>query len=315
MTCHEFEQNMLTHPLQTTISYYAMCLAASPKSLAYLTRNCLTADTQLQVGFADRSLGKRLPNKLTKAGRAIRSQLETLGVYRSNGREHFRGFITVPLASSDGQVTGIYGHRVDARSSGPVEQSIGSGIFNATALRQGEELIVTDKVLDAWTFYAAGHTNVICAVDTQLRIADCSQLRRVLLAATCIDCEAFTNCEIHRIQFPLGHTAHSYAIEHRHELDPLAKFIRSAAWQSGHSARGQTVSQSAETSAADPVLPPLAVEPRPEPVTVTADTVTPAPRQASPVPALVDEFDVESTDCGDHDHHREPSLADSWPGA
>ncbi len=127
----DFIQNMLAHPLRTTVAYYATCLVACAKAVAYLARNCLASDATLQVGFADRTLGTHLPSNTLKAGKEIRSKLESVGVYRPNGREHFRGFVTVPLASIDGGVTGIYGRRIDRNGDGLAELTIGEGIFNS----------------------------------------------------------------------------------------------------------------------------------------------------------------------------------------
>ena len=100
---NDFIQNMLAHPLKTTIEYYATCLAACAKAGAYLARNCLASDAALQVGFADRTLGTHLPSNIIKAGKEIRSKLESVGIYRPNGREHFRGFVTVPLTNIVGK--------------------------------------------------------------------------------------------------------------------------------------------------------------------------------------------------------------------
>ncbi len=62
-------QSMLTEPLFTTVMYYATCLVASVKALAYLTQNCLLADADLRVGFSDRTLGTQLPSHHRKPGR------------------------------------------------------------------------------------------------------------------------------------------------------------------------------------------------------------------------------------------------------
>ena len=110
---NDFIQRMLIHPLKTTLDYYATCLAACAKAVAYLARNCLASDAALQVGLAGRTMGTHLPSNTFKAGKEIRSKLESVGNYRPNGREHFRGFVTVPLSSIDGTVTGSYGRRID----------------------------------------------------------------------------------------------------------------------------------------------------------------------------------------------------------
>ncbi len=228
---NEFLQDLLAHPLKATVAYYATCLVACAKAVAYLARNCLSCDAALQVDFADRTLGTHLPGNTLKVGKEIRSKLESVGVYRPNGREHFRGFVTVPLTNIDGAVTGIYGRRIDRNGDGLAELTIGVGIFNSQALRSYEEVIVTDNMLDAWTFYSAGHTNVVCGAKDA---ADFKLVRRVLLTSDTIDCEAFGGCEIFRVKFPVGQSAHAYLLAQRdQQADPLGAVIRAAGWESG----------------------------------------------------------------------------------
>ena len=227
---NDFLQNMLAHPLKATVAYYATCLVACAKAVAYLARNCLAFDAALQVGFADRTLGTHFPSNMNKAGKEIRSKLESVGIYRPNGREHFRGFVTVPLTNIDGAVTGIYGRRIDRNGDGPAELTIGGGIFNSQALRTFDEIIVTDNVLDAWTFYSAEHTNVVCGA---MDVSDFKHVKRVLLTSDTIDCEAFGGCEIYRVKFPVGQSAHAYLLAQRdNQADPLGTVIRAAGWES-----------------------------------------------------------------------------------
>ena len=65
--------------------------------------------------------------------------------------------VTVPLHSTTGQLSGIYTRRIDMSNGGPIEQHIGQGIFNAQALQQFDECIVTATVLDAWTLTSPAH--------------------------------------------------------------------------------------------------------------------------------------------------------------
>ena len=220
-----FFRQLQDQPLAAVADYYARRLAASPKAIAYLHRNALHCEL-MAIGFSDRTLGKHIPSKILKLGRNIRIQLEQLGIYRPSGHEHFRGMLTLPLHSTSGQITGLYGRRIDRHVSGPAEQTIGWGIFNADAMNQFEELIITDSVLDAWTLYAAGHSNTIFAIDYQLQIAELSKVKRVLLCGESIDCEPFSDCQVHRIALPDGTTLNGYAIERQDEVDPLAKLIR-----------------------------------------------------------------------------------------
>ena len=67
---------------------------------AYLASRGLDSDELIdhfQIGFADRTLGLRLPDKNRKEGEALRSRLTQLGLWRDSGHEHFNGCIVVPL--------------------------------------------------------------------------------------------------------------------------------------------------------------------------------------------------------------------------
>ena len=48
-------------------------------------------------GYANRTLGYHLPNKQRQAGAEIRGQLESVGIYRKTGHEHFAGSLVIPV--------------------------------------------------------------------------------------------------------------------------------------------------------------------------------------------------------------------------
>ncbi len=75
--------------------------------------------TEQQIGFSDRTLGKLLPSKRLKAGREIRERLQAHNLYKANGRETLRGYVTVPILDDGGSVIGIRGHKMDKHASGP----------------------------------------------------------------------------------------------------------------------------------------------------------------------------------------------------
>jgi len=78
--------------MDQAIRYYQERLKQTPEALAYLARRGLD-DAELierhRLGFADRTLGLRLPEKTRKAGHEIRSRLQKLGLLRESGHEHF----------------------------------------------------------------------------------------------------------------------------------------------------------------------------------------------------------------------------------
>ena len=86
--------------LDQTVAYYHDTLQAAPEALAYLkTRgiDCPELIAQFKLGYANRTLGLRLPTKHRQDGTAIRARLEKIGVYRNTGHEHFNGSLIVPI--------------------------------------------------------------------------------------------------------------------------------------------------------------------------------------------------------------------------
>lgn len=53
-----------------------------------------------RLGYANRTLGLRLPNNQRLAGEKIRGQLERIGILRASGHEHFTGSLVIPVWTS-----------------------------------------------------------------------------------------------------------------------------------------------------------------------------------------------------------------------
>ena len=277
MNTSSFTQRLVDQPLAATVDYYARHL--NDHAHAFLKRNGLSADESLRVGFADRTLGKQIPSKQLKAGREIRTKLIQQGILKPNGHETLRGFVTVPLTDIEGTTTGLYGLRVDNKGKDQAQLTIGSGWFNAAALTSFEEIIVCANVLDAWTFHAAGHTNVVAVEGTPLEKTFFHRAKRILLAAPCIDLELFEQTELMQIHFPEGMTVNEYALLNRSLDDALGKRIRAATTVSSPS-----VHEPADIRTTEPAKP---VENHEKP---------PAQPTASPVPAPIDDLEVEQNE-------------------
>ena len=71
--------------LAQVVGFYQQTLKDTPDALDYLRRRGISnaqAIDHFRIGYADRSLGKLLPSKDSKAGREIRSRLESIGLFR-----------------------------------------------------------------------------------------------------------------------------------------------------------------------------------------------------------------------------------------
>jgi DNA primase catalytic core len=96
--------------LRQVVAYYHETLKQSPEALRYLESRGLAHPEMIdhfQLGFANRTLGYRLPEKNRKAGAEMRGRLQALGVLRDSGHEQFNGSIVIPIFSLAGDVLGM----------------------------------------------------------------------------------------------------------------------------------------------------------------------------------------------------------------
>lgn len=146
LTTHSpFVTQLIAQPLLAVAMHYASCLLTNAKALAFVAEELgLTPEqaTEQQIGFSDRSLGTLIPSKQIKTGREIREALVQLGVYKANGRETLRGYVTVPMRDEQGRVIGIRGHKVDKKSAGDVVIELGGRLESGD--RREESLTTED---------------------------------------------------------------------------------------------------------------------------------------------------------------------------
>jgi DNA primase catalytic core len=147
--------------LGDVVTYYQQQLAASPEALAYAKKRGLTdeAVAHFRLGFANRTLGLRLPEANRADGAKVRGRLQQLGVYRESGHEHLAGSLVVPLLAETGAVVGLYGRKVTAnlRAGTPNHLYLPGPhrcAFNSAGLAEGNgAAIVCEAILDALAFW------------------------------------------------------------------------------------------------------------------------------------------------------------------
>jgi DNA primase len=244
--------------------YYHATLKQAPEALAYLEARGIAgaaaaeAIDTFKLGYANRTLGLRLPEKTRKAGADIRARLERLGVYRDSGHEHLNGSLVVPLFDGNGpnggQVVNLYGRKVrnDLRAGTPLHLYLTGprrGLFNRAALTAGacEELIVCEALIDALTFWCAGYRNVTSAygiegvTDELIDAIKAAGVARVLIAfdrddagergaAKLAERLMVLGIDCFRIVFPKGMDANEYAVKVQPAAKSLGLLIRKAEW-------------------------------------------------------------------------------------
>jgi DNA primase len=160
------------------VDYYAARLALPGcAGRAYLAERGLDDGELIRrfaFGFADRSLGLRLPTKQRKEGAELRGRLAKLGVFRAeSGHEHFSGSLVVPIhggawmGAAAGAVVGMYGRKTldNLRSGTPKHLYLPGehrGVWNCGPdLCDGNgAVIICEALLDAASCWVAGLRNV-----------------------------------------------------------------------------------------------------------------------------------------------------------
>lgn len=238
--------------LGQVVAYYHQRLKETPTARAYLASRGLDNDELLdrfQIGFADRTLGLRLPNKNRAEGERLRSRLIQLGLWRESGHEHFNGCIVVPFPDQAGKVVSFYGRRAQRGDlkhlylPGPHR-----GLFNPACFQE-QEIILCEAVLDALTFWVNGFRNVTCLYGTEGFTDELweavKKVRRVHIAydaddagerAAQRDAERFKahGIEVYRVKFPHGMDANEYACKVKPADKSLALLLNAAQWLGTH---------------------------------------------------------------------------------
>ncbi|NJS36658.1 MAG: toprim domain-containing protein [Brachymonas sp.] len=249
--------------LLQVVSYYQQSLRDCPEALAYLQSRGLNHPELLdhfKLGFANRTLGLRLPSKSRIEGAQLRSRLERLGVYRESGHEHFNGSVVIPILDEHGQVRELYGRKITAKLRPgtplhlylPANESRGRGVFNVAALQASagagsKDIILCESIIDALTFWCAGYRNVTTAygvegfTDELMQAFKANNVARVLIAydrdeagdraadklAPRLMSEGI---ECYRVLFPKGMDANEYAMKVQPAAKSLGMLLRQAQW-------------------------------------------------------------------------------------
>jgi DNA primase catalytic core len=287
--------------LREVVGFYHQALLASPEALAYLAKRGLDhreAIERFQLGFANRTLAYQLPPKVVKAGAAIRGRLQALGLLRASGHEHFTGSLVVPVINPAGEVVALYGRKIrdDLRAGTPYHLHVPEplrGVWNEAALAESDEVIVCKGLLDALTFWVAGHRHVTAVygvagfTDDHRRAFAQYGAKRVLLAydrdeagetaAQALVQELQGQHRCYRVQLPLGLDVNAYACQQQSATEVLGGLLRRAVWLGGPAA-GKAIEAAAGappflTAPVSEMAPAASPEPPPPPAALPLTVV------------------------------------------
>lgn len=303
--------------LDRVVGHYAEALQSHEGAQAFLTRRKIDDSeviARFRVGFADRTLGYRLPGVTTVAGRQVRDRLQALGLIKASRHEHFRGYLTFPVLDVGGRTGEIYGRllgKADPRSAPPKHLYLPGphrGVFNIAAFAETDELIVAESVIDALTLWCAGFRHVTAAYGVDGWTPEHQQavqehgIRRVLIA---FDADtagdkgaknlagelANVGVESYRVELPRDSDVNEVAVAAKLPTETLGRHLRKAAWMDALAK--PATRQAVPTPRPEPVVPAALPEP-PAPAPAPGPEPEPAPEPGRPRPAAVIEPGLDS---------------------
>lgn len=308
--------------LTRVADYYHATLKESSQGLAYLAGRGLNHPELIErfrLGHANSTLMYRLPSKHSVAGKAVRAQLQRLGVTRRTGYEQLGGCIVVPVLGENeedrGRVWQLYGRRTADAKMGRDEVRhlyLGAplrGVWNESALAADREIIVCESLIDAMTFWCAGYRNVIAAYGVNGFTGDHwaalkrHGTRRVLIAydrddagnaaAQKLAAELLeSGIECFRVLFPKGMDANEYARKVTPAERSLGLLLQQAEWLGKGSRPGvaAVVHQAPGLAAREEAMPVVQAEPIPPTPAIARE-----PEPANTAPLLAAHAESEST--------------------
>jgi DNA primase catalytic core len=261
--------------------YYNETLKQSPEAMKYLQSRGLTSPEMIdrfRLGFANRTLGYRLPAKNRAAGAEMRGRLQKLGVIRESGHEHFNGSVVIPVMNGSGEIVEMYGRKItpNLREGTPDHLYLPGahrGVWNEEALAASKEIVLCESLIDALSFWNAGIRNVTASYGVNGFTADHRAAfekhgtERVYIAydrdeagekaAAALAQELMgMGVECFRVQFPKGMDANEYSLKVTPAAKSLAVLLNRAEWLG----KGKRP----EPRSIEPMVEPV-IEPEPEP--------------------------------------------------
>jgi DNA primase len=292
--------------LEAVVEHYHETLKNAPEAQQYLVKRGLQSSEmveQFRLGFANRTLGYRMPEKNRSAGAEQRGRLQQLGVLRENGREHLRGSIVIPIFNLEGEVVQMYGRKIAPRHllredtsehlylPGPHR-----GVWNEPALIASKEIILCEALIDALTYWCAGYHHVTTSYGVngftdEIKAAFRKHgTKRIYIAYDRDDAGERAarkhaeelmgmGIECFRVQFPRGQDANEFALKQQPAAHWLGMYLQRAAWLGKGQRPAMVVIEpqplKPQPQTEEETIKPAAKEEIPEPVTTPAEDKMP----------------------------------------
>ena len=144
--------------LEKAVEYYHQTLIKDDKAIRYLKSRGVASEAikVFRLGYADGSL----KDTCSKSGKEA---LRRIGLLNEQGRETMYGSVVFPLPDADSnKCAGLYARHIKKKQhlylSGKRR-----GVFNPSGVKEADEVVVTESVIDALALWSIGLRNVTCS--------------------------------------------------------------------------------------------------------------------------------------------------------
>ena len=276
--------------------YYHKTLVENPMAMAtaaraYLAKRGLDHEPlirEFRIGYADRSLGLRIPDKARREGGQLRLKMTRLGLLRESGHEQMSGAVVVPIvgfsdADSQVPVVGMYGRMTteNLRQGTAYHRYLSgqhraawnaAGALRAAAATADGALIVCEAIIDALTFWRWGFQHVTAAYGVHgftphhRALVAHAAVQVVYLAydnddagntaaATLADELILMGKAVYRVEFPVAvNDANGLACASADPAAALGAVLKNAEYMGGHGDAVGLAPAAKEVQAARPVV-------------------------------------------------------------
>ena len=243
--------------LRWLVEYHHQALFRSKRALEYLESRGIRDREILRrfrVGFADRTLVRKLPPRDSENGRRMRELLRGLGLLNRQGQERLHGSLCFPAFDAAGNVAQMTFRRAkgdlarEAMRHGVLSLPLG-GMFGREALER-EEIVVCESPLDMMSFYSLGFKNALSLfgcngpADELVTEVERRAISRVYLAQDrdaagdrgaekLAERLAGSGAEVLRINFAPGTDANDLLRKSENPKEEFRELVRGAVWISG----------------------------------------------------------------------------------
>lgn len=278
--------------LQRVADYYHERLIQSDDARAVLEAHKLDARAveEFRLGWADKTLGMRVPHSAKLVGKRTRDRLVALGVFSATKRRDRDKRFVVPLFDASGQVVSMMTrHAVGGDEKETWSGVKRAGLFNDKGLAGVRNVVVTATPFDAVVAWSHGivHVTSLHGIDggaelqtsieelargvarwgakrVTLLLPRVKEAERVVRAVT--EVLGDQRVEVLRALLPSGSDVRRFVLEEKDAKYRLAQIVRSGEWMGGVPTK-----QAEEETAAEAATAPTAKEPDDEHVYTLED--------------------------------------------